>query len=278
MGEKPVLLRGREMLTDDSAFRTTLEGGLASAARLKEVAKALSETGADFADVAPVSASAAERDQAGIHAQEKEEIFTVGIPVILGRFSAEQLRKVADAAERYGSGTVRFTDDRLLVFPDIQRDKVANLLEGLQSVGLRPDFPALLRGASACADGKVLAKGLIEHLQARVPLIEPFRIHLCGCREACAYAPAVQIGLKRSPLAPAEETPETFDVFICGHPASGAVPATELKVRLEQLIAGYKKGRKKGELFPDFCGRVGDEAIGRLLLLAVSSEEELETD
>ncbi len=266
------------MLTDDSGSETALQVGLVSASRLKEAAKALPERGVDFADLTSALEQAVEQNQAGIHAQEKEEIFTVGIPVILGRFSAEQLRKIADVTERYGSGTVRLTDDRLLVFPDIQRDKVPNLLESLQMVGLRPDVPALLRGASACVSGKALAKEIVEHLQARVPLTEPVGIHLCGCAEFCAGAPAALILLRKSPSVLSGELQETFDILIGVRPVSAGVPAMELKVRLEQLIAGYKKGRKKGELFPSFCARAGDEELARLLSFEVSSEEEPETD
>jgi len=250
-----------------------LEVGPVSAPDLAKAVSEIKDGAVDIAAVPEVPPDDAE-SQAGIREQPQPDIFCVGIPIVLGRFSGDQLRKAADAAQRYGSGTLRLTSGRVLLFPDIHKDKVANLLEGLQTVGLGLNVPPLLRGASACVGQKLLAKEIIEYLQAAVPLREPFRIHLCGCSPDCGCTPTGDILLKRS----AAETEEAFDLFIGGrHFVLGGVPASELKTRLEQLIAGYKKRRKKGEPFGDFCARVGDEEIVRFLTPVAVSADDPET-
>src|SRR5688500_8464501 len=132
--------------------------GSVPAAQLKEIAKSLADSLSDSADLSPeFDPASGTEDQTGIR-QQNEELFSVGIPLVLGRLSDEQIRKAADACERYGNGTVRFPSGSLLLFPDIQKDKVSNLLEGLQTVGLNLNVPALLRGVSACAEGKAAAR------------------------------------------------------------------------------------------------------------------------
>jgi len=43
------------------------------------------------------------------------------------------------------------------------------------------------------------------------------------------------------------------------------VPATECAKRLEQVLLGFKAQRKPGEPFNDWCRRVGDQALAKLL-------------
>jgi len=43
------------------------------------------------------------------------------------------------------------------------------------------------------------------------------------------------------------------------------IPAVEVKLRLENLLMGYKRGRQTGEAFNDFCRRIGDAGVAQLL-------------
>jgi sulfite reductase beta subunit-like hemoprotein len=247
-----------------------LDVGPVTAAELKEIAKSVGDSDTDTVDMPSRAAdqAAAEEGHTGIRELEKPETFSVGVPVLLGRLTGEQLRKAADVAERHGNATLRMTTNRVLLFPEVQKEKVATLLESLQTVGLNVNMPPLLRGASACLDQKPLAKEILEHLQAGVPLLDPVRFHMCGCEPACANLPETDFSLKRSA--------QGFDLCIGDKPAASDLPQAELKIRLEQLIAGYKKRRKKGESLKDFCARIGDAELA--LLLSPKTSEADETD
>ncbi|MCM8811643.1 MAG: hypothetical protein NC910_01155 [Candidatus Omnitrophica bacterium] len=238
----------------------------------------LAAAGVQTAGPAGVEPADVQRDTAGIREQSHSELFSIGIPVPLARLSGAQLRKAADAAERYGVGTIRLTKEGVLVFPDVSKEKVANLLEGLQGVGLGVDVPAIVRGASVCVDtpfqggvvneAKRFLKGIVDHLQARVPLSEPFSIRLCAHTHDCSFVGTAHIGLAARRPEGSAQTSWLFDLTAGGRPVAQGISGAEIIVRLEHLLAGYKKSRKPGEDFHLFCARVGEEHLQKISELA----------
>jgi len=224
------------------------------------------------------------QDHVGVREQKQKELFCIGIPVLAGRLSAEQMAKVADLSERYSDGTLRLTTRQNLLLGGIPQERVAQVMEGCESVGLKVNASALLRAVVTCTEAaasssanteaKTRSEELVEYLQAQVLLDEPLRIHLCGCSTACAQTPIAHIGLAATTVDVEGQTIEAYDVALGGqvgaqrafnHWVVRGIPAAELKLRLERLLVGYKKGRKDKELFNAFCQRVGEEALVRLL-------------
>ncbi len=226
------------------------------------------------------------QDHVGVHEQKQKGLFCIGIPVLAGRLSAEQMAKVADLSERYGGGTLRITARQNLLLGGIPQERVAQVMEGCESVGLKVNASALLRAVVTCTEtppappdsteAKARSEELVEYLQTQVLLDEPLRIHLCGCGATCAVIPIAHIGLAATTVEVEGQAIDAYDVALGG--GMGAqrafsrwvvrgIPAAELKLRLERLLVGYKKGRKaKGkETFNAFCQRVGEEALVRLL-------------
>jgi len=165
------------------------------------------------------------------------------------------MRKAADVAERNGDGSLRLTTRQNLLIPNVPKEKVAHVLEGLDAVGLRVSGSAFRRGLVCCSSEKTGAMELVDYLEKQVPLEEPLSIHLSDSPCACAHSPVAQIGL---------EGVETVEVRIGGFIAH-AVPAGELKVRLEKFLVRYKRKRQPQESFSDFCLRAGNEELDRLL-------------
>ena len=67
---------------------------------------------------------------------------------------------------------------------------------------------------------------------------------------------------------------DAYDVLIGGQMGRGAnfnhavvrkIPATECAKRLESLLLGYKAQRQPGEPFNQWCARVGDAELVKLL-------------
>src|SRR6185295_16160335 len=61
------------------------------------------------------------RDHVGIHPQRQDGRAYVGLPVVRGRITPDQMRAVAGLAERYGSGEVRTTTMQNLLILDVPR-------------------------------------------------------------------------------------------------------------------------------------------------------------
>lgn len=224
------------------------------------------------------------KDHVGVHEQKQPGLFYVGVPVVIGRVSGNQMRKVADLSERCGDQTVRLTVRQNLLILNVPKEKVANVLEGLESVGLGVNASPIARGVLACTgvefcklavtETKARAKEIIEYLQTRVLLTEPLRIHVTGCPNNCAQASIAHIGLQGSRVAVGETSVESYDVAVGGqlgsqrafnHFVVRKIPATQVKFRLEKLLIEYKKRRQSGELFNRFCERLGDAAIAQIL-------------
>ncbi|MBI3333335.1 MAG: nitrite reductase, partial [Candidatus Omnitrophica bacterium] len=224
------------------------------------------------------------KDHVGVHEQKQPGLFYVGVPVLVGRITGGQMRKVADLAERHGDGSVRLTVRQNLLILNIPQERVAQVLEGLGSVGLKVDASPILRGVVTCTgiefcklavtETKVRAREIVEHLESRVMLEEPLRIHVTGCPNTCAQSPIAHIGLQGSQTKVGDRVVEAYDVAIGGelgrnrafnHFVLRKLPAAEVQLRLERLLMAYKKQRRPGERFNDFCRRLGDEGLAGLL-------------
>lgn len=224
------------------------------------------------------------KDHVGVHEQKQAGLFYVGVPILVGRITGAQMRKVADLAERHGDGSIRLTPRQNVLLANIPHEKVAQVLEGLEAADLKVRASGVLRGVLACTgtefcklavtETKARAQELVGYLEQRVPLEEPLRIHVSGCPNTCAQNPIAHIGLQGSKAKVGEQVVDAYDVAVGGQLGQGRsfnhfvvrkIPATELKFRLERLLVGYKKKRKGGEAFNDFCSRVGDAEVARLL-------------
>ena len=205
-------------------------------------------------------------DQIGVHEQTQAGLFSVGISVPAGRLTSAQMRKVADLAERHGDGTIRLTARQNLLFLNIPQEKVASILEGLGPVGLKASASMIARSVLACAE-KEFCRELIQHLEGRVLLEEPIQIHVSDRSNRCTHSAVTpQIGLQGNQSGAEGAASETFDISTaCDQPLLQNVSASEVRIRLEQLLVSYKKRRKAGESFSQFCQRVGGAQLVQIL-------------
>ena len=169
----------------------------------------------------------------------------------------------------------------LLNIPEAQVDKV---LAGLAEVGLSINAHPVRRSVVTCTgtefcklaitETKARSREIVEYLEQRVLLDEPLRIHITGCPNACAQHQIGHIGMMGSKTKVDGQIVDAYDIFVGGqlgrgasfnHPVLRKVPATECTMRLEQLLLGFKGARQKGESFNDWCKRVGDQELVKLL-------------
>ncbi|MBI3322238.1 MAG: hypothetical protein HYZ94_00980 [Candidatus Omnitrophica bacterium] len=271
--------------------------GKLSSADLKGVAEAVEEHGGGFADVTtrgdllvdlPESVSLpaqapeqgardalqSAQDPVGVHESEAG-LFWVGVPLPAGRVSAGQMRKTADLAERYGDGAVRFTSRQGILLLKVPQEKVVNVMEGLQSVDLKPQGSMLRRGftvcsgTEACAEGwgalSQAARGLLEHLEKQVLVAEPLQIRVAGPSCACAPSAEEQVLIRCGAETGPEQAGGRWEVHVGGRLLIEAVPRDEVKFLLERLLVSWKRRREAGEALDAFCARIGCDQIARQL-------------
>jgi ferredoxin-nitrite reductase len=221
----------------------------------------------------------------GVHKQKQPGLNYLGIVLPVGRITAEQMRGLAEIAERFGSGTLRLTVWQNLLISDVADRDVGVSIAALQALGLGVEASAIRRGLVACtgnAGCKFSAsntKGhglkLADYLEARLEVDLPINIHLTGCHHSCAQHYVGDIGLLACRVEQGEESVEGYHVYIGGGAASTAEQAMareyardvvfdDLPQTIERLLAAWLANRQPSESFFEFCRRHEIETLREL--------------
>jgi len=230
----------------------------------------------------------------GVFPQKQSGKFYVGVVLPVGRMTVEQMRGIADIADRYGSGIIRLTVWQNLLISDIDEQVVPAVREALARLNLATSATSVRAGLVACtgaagckyamAHTKQHALAVADALEKRVELDVPINIHLTGCPHSCAQHYMGDIGLLGTKVSLGEdddaEEVEGYHVFVgggygtdqaIGREIFRSVPATELAMTLEKMIRGYQAHRESpAESFNQFVRR---QETGQLLKLFESQAE-----
>jgi ferredoxin-nitrite reductase len=220
-----------------------------------------------------------------VHAQKQDGLYYIGAPVLVGRISSAQMKKVVDLCKRYGDGkSIRLTNRQNILLLNVPERNVEKVLHGLGECGMSINSHPIRRSVLTCTgiqfcrlaitETKARSKSIVEYLEQRVQLEEPLRIHITGCPNACAQYQIGNIGLRGTKVKVDGQQVDGYEIAIGGQMGRGAafnhavvsrVPATDCAKRLEHVLLGYKKQRKGRETFNDWCRRVGDAKVVALL-------------
>jgi len=246
----------------------------------ERLGRALEDAPADYQEPAD-----AYRDHIGVHAQKQPRLYYIGAPVLVGRITGSQMRRVAELSERHGDGkTIRLTNRQNILLLNVPEANVEKVLGGLADIGLSVNAHPVRRSVVTCTgtefcklaitETKARSIQIVEYLERRVQLDEPLRLHITGCPNACAQYQVAHIGLMGSKTKVDGEVVDAYDVLLGGQMGRGAtfnhavlrkIPAAECAQRLEHLLKTFLAKRKDGEAFNAWCGRVGDERVAEIL-------------
>ena len=225
------------------------------------------------------------RDHLGIRAQLGEGVYSVGVPVVRGRITPAQLRAVADAAERHGSGRLRTTAMQNLLVLDVPGAALADVVRATTAVGLPLGVSTFARGTVACTgtefcklaltETKGFAQRLVADLERRLPgFDEHVTVHVTGCPNSCGQHWIADIGLEGKKLKIDGRLVDAYYFCIGGaaggqaaiaRPIGYRVPSFEVAPAIERLVTAYLAQRLPGEGFRGFCARHGDVELRALL-------------
>jgi ferredoxin-nitrite reductase len=182
-------------------------------------------------------------DHVGIYRQKQPGLNYVGLLVPVGRISTDQMRGVADLAERYGDSQIRLTTGQNVIITGVPDAKLGDLSQEPLLRELRYDPTPIMRGLVSCTGTDYchmalietkgwavrIARKLEERLGEAANRLEPLAIHWSGCPAGCGLHQAATIGLQgcRSRQASGEIT-DSAHVFVSGSTGPQARVATEL--------------------------------------------------
>jgi ferredoxin-nitrite reductase len=228
------------------------------------------------AEIAPRSL-ADKHGHVGVHPQRQTGLNYLGVVLPVGRITAEQMRGIAEIAQRFGSGTIRLTVWQNFLISDVADKDVGVCISAIQALGLGVEASAIRRGLVACtgnagckfsaSNTKGHALKLADYLEARLRIDLPVNIHLTGCHHSCAQHYVGDIGLLAAKVDRGEDSVEGYHVYIGGGAASTNEQAMareyqrdivfdELPPLIEKLLAAWLAHRgAETETFFEFCKR-----------------------
>ena len=147
-----------------------------------------------------------ELKKGGMMRQKEAGRFSVRLHVVGGGFSAEQMRAVCGAAERFGCGTIHLTARQGVEIPNVPTESLAAVKEflGGAGVGVGVCGPTV-RTVTACQGCRICPSGVIDAPELAVavdrefygqPVPHKFKVGISGCANNCLKAEENDIGIK----------------------------------------------------------------------------------
>lgn len=210
----------------------------------------------------------------GVYRQKQKGKNYIGVVIPVGIMSTRQMRRLADLAENYGSGSIRLTPWQNLLIPDVPEGFVETVKRNLVRAGLHYEATNIAGGLVACTgsngckyaatDTKGHAVAVARYLNSRVQLDQPINVHFTGCPNSCAQHYVGDIGLQGVKVALGAASVEGYNVVFGGgtggQPGIGreifrGISFDELPALLARVLTVYLARRNSGESFAEFTRR-----------------------
>jgi ferredoxin-nitrite reductase len=223
----------------------------------------------------------------GVHAQKQPGLNWIGVAVMVGRLTPEQMRGLAGIANDLGDGDIRLTVWQNLLISGVPDDKVALARAAIAALGLSTETNSVRAGLVACtgntgckfaaSDTKRHAEEIARWCDTRVALDIPINIHLTGCHHSCAHHYIGDIGLLACKVATSDDGDqvEGYHILVGGGfgPDAGLgrevfrdVKAEDAPRVVEGMLKAYLAHRgTREEPFFAFTRRHGIAELKRLL-------------
>jgi ferredoxin-nitrite reductase len=201
-------------------------------------------------------------DHLGVQPQRQEGLRSVGLSVVTGRLTPDQMTEMARLAEHYGSGSIRLTTGQNAILTDVPVQRIPELLREPLLRELSPAPSPFFRGMVACTgtdycnlaqiDTKSYAVGLSKSLEASLGTARsPLTIHWSGCPAGCGNHQAADIGLRGLRANIGGEIVDAVAIYTGGRTGPDAAAGQEVMElvrcdeRLPEVVAGIIRERER---------------------------------
>ncbi|MGA3127159.1 MAG: nitrite reductase [Candidatus Korobacteraceae bacterium] len=225
------------------------------------------------------------RDHVGIHAQKQPGYFYAGVSVLRGRLNSDQLRGVADLADRFAGGEVRTTAMQNLLIVNVREQNITALRLELEGLGLPVEASPFWRGTVACTgtefcklaitETKSFARWVVEELEGRVPgFDQQLKLSITGCPNSCGQHWIADLGLEGKKIKVNGEFADAYYFCVGGsvgrvqalaRPVGYRCLASEVPESIARLLARYTELRTSGEDLQQFFARKSNDELRAFL-------------
>lgn len=191
-----------------------------------------------------------------------------------GDATSEQMRLVADLAERYSFDELRVTHAQNLVLPHVRKDDLFAIWQALVPVGLATANLGLITDIIACPGLDYCALATARSIPIAQAIAQRFadverqadigelNIKISGCINACGHHHVGHIGI----LGLEKRGIESYQITLGGDATENAaigeilgpgLPAEAVPDAIEAIVGVYEHHRHDGERFIETVKRVG---------------------
>ena len=191
-----------------------------------------------------------------------------------GDATSEQMRILADLADKYSYSELRTTKRQTIVFPHVRKDQVFDLWQSLEKYGLASPHQGTLAQIVACPGGDYcdLAKAVSIPIATRVQQrfddmdklldIGDLNINISGCENSCAHHHVADIGLLGMQKNGEEYyqitvAGETLHKTVIGKKLGPSVSGDNVVDAVEDIVNVYLDNREEEEKFTEVFKRIG---------------------
>lgn len=142
----------------------------------------------------------------GFMRQKQKGYFSLRLQVVGGNLTAENIKTVAEVAEKYGHGYVHMTSRQGVEIPFIHFDDIEEVREALAKGGVKPGVcgprvrtVTACQGSEICPSGCIDTYTLAQELDQRYfgrELPHKFKFGVTGCQNNCLKAEENDFGVK----------------------------------------------------------------------------------
>jgi sulfite reductase (ferredoxin) len=225
------------------------------------------------------------RDHAGVHPQRQPGYFYVGVSVLRGRLTAEQLHTVAELSDRFAGGEVRTTAMQNLLIVNVRKENTAALQHELENIGLQVEASQFWRGTVACTgtefcklaitETKSFARWVVEELEGRVPgFDQQLKLNITGCPNSCGQHWIADLGLEGKKIKVNGKFADAYYFCVGGsvgrvqsvaRPVGYRCLATEVPESITRLLSRYTELRDGAESLQQFLAHKSNDEIRSFL-------------
>lgn len=142
----------------------------------------------------------------GFMRQKQKNNFSLRLAVVGGTLTTENLKKIAEVAEKYGDGYVHLTSRQGVEIPFIKLDDIEDVKDSLAEGGCKPGVcgprvrtVTACQGSEICPSGNINTTDIARKLNDRYfgrELPHKFKFGVTGCQNNCLKAEENDVGIK----------------------------------------------------------------------------------
>ena len=129
----------------------------------------------------------------GFMRQKQKDNFSLRLAVVGGTLTAENLKKIAEVAEKYGDGHVHLTSRQGVEIPFIKLQDIDEVKEELAKGDCKPGVCGpRVRTVTACQGNQICPSGNIDTYD----IAQKLKFGVTGCQNNCLKAEENDVGIK----------------------------------------------------------------------------------